>query len=329
MIVVAVYGADADFVAQLDAMFGQADDLPRLRFLRPGDTNQQHTHVLLINTAVPGPASAHVGPTRTLHMSMEPHCFLRLTPAYARRVTQNTRMSVLGAPHPLLPRSRAGFVPIPSKGFYKWREYAQHTPWFETTSTSTSTSTTGTTNSKIPRISLALSAKQQTAGHRYRHALARALLKTNLPVDIWGTGCDAVRAAALCVDKLDVDSLTGPRLCGAFRDCEPFDRSVYAYTVAIENCVQGHYFTEKVSLPIFCGVTPLYLGSPHIDTYFPYDTVRPLTGQLADDVALITQVVSELEHADDARMRSLEAARMYFQTRWHFGRQLAENYFSS
>jgi len=42
----------------------------------------------------------------------------------------------------------------------------------------------------------------------------------------------------------------------------------YKYHVALENCSEADYWTEKLSDPFLAGCHPIYYGCPNIDDYF-------------------------------------------------------------
>jgi len=132
--------------------------------------------------------------------------------------------------------------------------------------------------------SLVLSHKKMLPGHRYRHELADAILQTNLPVDIYGRGCDEYRR------KYPYDT----RIRGAFPQTPEAVHGVvpyadYNYSICIENSQSGHYFTEKIINPLLYGARPLYLGCQHIEDYLPQCSV-PLTGRVEEDIALLRRL---------------------------------------
>ena len=43
---------------------------------------------------------------------------------------------------------------------------------------------------KMNKMSIMVSMKYQTYGHKYRHSLVTEILKKGLPIDIYGRGCD-------------------------------------------------------------------------------------------------------------------------------------------
>lgn len=131
---------------------------------------------------------------------------------------------------------------------------------------------------KTKFMSFILSEKQQTEGHQYRHQLLQKILQTNLPIDIYGRGCRYYSG----------DS----RIKGPFQELEPYES--YQFHICIENLQTNDYFSEKITNPLLCGTTPIYLGCRHIDSYFP-DKVISLSSDLSKDIDLLKQIVENPE----------------------------------
>ena len=58
-----------------------------------------------------------------------------------------------------------------------------------------------------------VSRKNQAPGHIYRHYLVKEILKTNLPIDIWGNGC------------IYYKNIKDNRIKGDFKEIEPYKDS--------------------------------------------------------------------------------------------------------
>jgi hypothetical protein len=122
-------------------------------------------------------------------------------------------------------------------------------------------------------ISLMISKRTITTGHKYRHILCDEILKSNLPIDIYGNGCHYHQS--------------DERLKGQFEGKEPYLN--YLFHIAIENQQTPHYFSEKIMDPLLCHTTPVYLGCQNIDTYFP-ESVLHLTGNITQDMQLLLDI---------------------------------------
>jgi hypothetical protein len=108
-------------------------------------------------------------------------------------------------------------------------------------------------------------------------------LATNLPIDIWGNGCDLLQNA----QKKDI------RIKGPFQESEPY--AEYAFHIAIENYQSGHYMSEKLLNALIGGCTPVYWGSHAVHDYFP-DSVHELSGNLALDMEMLRRICGDPKH---------------------------------
>lgn len=109
------------------------------------------------------------------------------------------------------------------------------------------------------RMSIIFSKKAWAPGHAYRHKLVEAILQSDLPIDIYGRGCEDLK-------------VSDPRIKGAFTD-STLPYKGYAFTIAIENYKYDHYITEKLVSPLLYGCTVLYWGG-----LSPCGGVWPLLG---------------------------------------------------
>ena len=123
-------------------------------------------------------------------------------------------------------------------------------------------------------MSIMVSQKKSAPGHIYRHKLVEAILKTDLPIDIYGRGCFFY-------------SLLDSRVNGLFEETEPYED--YRFHICIENFQTDHYYSEKIINPLLCGTTPIYWGCENIDAYFPA-TVYSLSGNLEEDMNLLYHI---------------------------------------
>lgn len=129
-------------------------------------------------------------------------------------------------------------------------------------------------------MSVMVSHKKYTPGHKYRHILVENILKYNLPVDIWGNGSDLYKQ----------QYYSNKNIKGGFKQMEEMCRD-YLFTVAIENTSHDHYFTEKIINPFINNTVPLYWGCKTVEQYFPKHTIH-LTGNISNDLTIISNVLS-------------------------------------
>ena len=127
---------------------------------------------------------------------------------------------------------------------------------------------------KSKKMSIMISEKGNTFGHKYRHMLVSNILKEGLPVDIYGRGCKYY-------------NINDDRLKGEFTELEPYQD--YEFHICIENVESNHYFSEKIINPLLNGTTPLYLGCVNIENYF--GKILTLSKNEGEDVELIKNIL--------------------------------------
>jgi len=128
---------------------------------------------------------------------------------------------------------------------------------------------------KPKKMSIMVSKKKASKGHKYRHSLVNEILNSDLEIDIYGNGCKYF-------------SVNDKRLKGEF-DCSKKMLDDYEYHICIENNQSPEYFSEKVINPLLCNTIPIYLGSKNIEKYFG-DMVIKLSGNLIKDMELIREL---------------------------------------
>jgi hypothetical protein len=127
---------------------------------------------------------------------------------------------------------------------------------------------------KNKHMSIMVSEKMYASGHKYRHQLVQSILKTNLPIDIYGRGCRYYYG--------------DNRLKGEFENNEPYES--YNFHICIENNQTPAYVSEKYLNTILYGTTPVYWGATNIDTFFPNITIS-LSGNLEKDIYLLFDIM--------------------------------------
>ena len=135
------------------------------------------------------------------------------------------------------------------------------------------------TPQKSKLMSIMVSNKTYTPGHRYRHMIVQHILKYKWPIDIWGNGVDIYK-------RKFPDS---KNIKGGFKTMEEMCKD-YMFTIAIENTSHAHYFTEKIINPFINNTIPLYWGCKKIEEYFPKHTI-PITGNITRDIVIINTVL--------------------------------------
>lgn len=292
---VALYGAYPGFLREIKLMFPADDPIEddELLFVDP-PTPQNHTHVIAFtNAKIDERLSGHVPRRNRIGIALEPRIFMDIGPTSVKRILSTLKTFICSEKHMRITNSVAGYCLIPAMSF----QYVPSVP---------------TPLAQRFPVSLPLSDKKIAPLHEYRHTLAAALLsdKRTIPVHIWGLGAAEHKRRFTHDDRI---------FDGQFVGYEPYEN--YAFCVAIENRVEGMYFSEKVTLPIYFGCTPLYIGSPFIDRFLPSATI-PLTGDCSKDVEIVARAAAgHLPPCDT------DAAKKYFQKNWHWGRAV-KNFFS-
>ena len=147
------------------------------------------------------------------------------------------------------------------------------------------------TSGKIPRnisfnktkkMSIIMSAKSfqglwlgKGYGYSLRKQIVLNILKSNFPIDIWGSGCGYLNSS-------------DPRIKGAFKNNEPYKN--YQFTIAIENTKYPHYITEKFEFPLKNKTIPIYWGAKYIEHYYPNCCIQ-LSGNIKSDILLIKDIL--------------------------------------
>jgi hypothetical protein len=217
-----------------------------------------YTHVIILNTAMPV-LKSDIPRTNVIGLAYEPLPFLNLTHAFIQYAMANINTYYI---------SDAYGLPYP---FIEGNAYLWYNPPPKLISTKTNL------------MSIMVSFKQFAPGHIYRHTLVKEILRRNLPIDIYGNGCDLYR-------------INDPRLKGKFELNEPYE--TYRFHIAIENFQTNSYFSEKIINPLLHKTIPLYLGARNINRYFSNMYIA-LKGDVEKDIEIITEV---LKYPEQYRM---------------------------
>lgn len=228
------------------------------------DENEPYTHVVLFNDVMPNLPTT-IPKENVIGISYEPNAYhtmmQRLThPRFIDYVKRRVSMYFIPDRHPKLthPQFRAHYTFLTTDCAFA--ENNMHTP-------------------KPNVMSFIVSHKTFLPGHKYRHALLDAIMKTNLPIDIWGQG--SLRYAK------------DPRCKGPFLPEDnhtPYDS--YKFHLAIENSREAFYVSEKYTRPLLNGCIPVYLGSPNIQNIFGESCCIQLSGSIEADIAMLTDIVN-------------------------------------
>lgn len=216
-------------------------------------SDDNYTHAIIINIAMP---DLKIPKENVIGLAWEPLPFLRLSPQFIEYAKKYIGKYFIGTKDNL---------PEP---FIEHYAYIWHDPLQDYIPT------------KNRLMSIMVSQKNYAPGHQYRHQLVKRILSENLPIDIWGRGCQYYG--------------NDDRIKGEFGhlSSEPYEN--YKFHICIENFVTPHYFSEKITNTLLSSTTPIYLGCENIDQYLP-DSVIKLTGNVNNDIKLLKNICENPE----------------------------------
>jgi hypothetical protein len=212
---------------------------------------EDYTHVIILNVAMP--KIEHIPKERVIGLAYEPPYYLGLTIAFIEYARKYIGKYYIGDTYDL------------PKPFIEHYAYMWHCNPLIDIPIKTPTNF----------MSIIISHKQKSLGHKYRHDLVKAILNTNLPIHIYGYGCSLYQ------------NINDSRFKGEFKEHEPYQ--CYDFHIAIENFQTNHYFSEKIVNSLLCSAIPIYLGSRKINDYFP-NSVISMKGILSEDIALLRAI---------------------------------------
>lgn len=122
---------------------------------------------------------------------------------------------------------------------------------------------------KTKLVSIITSDKTWTAGHKRRYEFAKKLKKYfGDSIDVFGDGVNSID------DKWDAIA-------------------PYKYHIAIENCSQHDYWTEKLADTFLCGAYPIYSGCPNISDYFSRNSLATIDiNNFEESIAVISDILN-------------------------------------
>jgi len=235
-------------------------------------TDDDYTHAIILNTAMP--RLKNIPKENVIGLAFEPPVFLRLSLEFVQYAEKYISKYYIGDKYDL---------PEPFIEHYGYMWHATPLTYIPI---------------KNKTISIMISEKNDAPGHKYRHMLVQRILSLNLPVDIYGRGCELYNnyqgPAASTENSNSIFPFLpkrinkDPRLKGKFEDLEPYES--YDFHISIENFKTSDYFSEKITNPLLCGTTPIYWGCKNIDKYFPESTIT-MTGSVDSDILMITNIL--------------------------------------
>ena len=220
-----------------------------------GNDDNNFTHAIILNCSMPN--LNNIPKENVIGLAFEPYIFLQITSEFIEYAKKNIGKYYIGDINNLPPP------------FIEYQGFLWHLP------------PPKEIINKTKLMSIIISKKYFSFGHKYRHELVNNIIHNNLPIDIYGFGCELYTKY--------IEKTSDSRFKGNFENKEPYEN--YYYSICIENYVSNHYFSEKVSSPIMYNCMPIYYGCKNIDKYFE-NTCIELTGDIDNDMYIIISILN-------------------------------------
>jgi hypothetical protein len=218
-------------------------------------TEDDYTHAFILNTATP---VLTIPKENVIGFAHEPLPFLNITPRFIEYAKTHIHKYLIGdatnLPEPFIQHHGfMGHIAVPKS----------------------------LTQKKSKIASIIISKKYILFGHKYRHKLVQAILRTNYPIDIYGRGVDLY------------SNINDPRIKTEFNNTEPYDD--YLFHIAIENIQHPNYVSEKVIDPLICGTNVIYWGATNVKSVLSSQPIHILTGDIQRDIHKIYIICQNAE----------------------------------
>jgi hypothetical protein len=157
-----------------------------------------------------------------------------------------------------------------------------------------------TTFKKTKKCSIITSYNSQLAStqsiYHKRVNFVKKILETDLDVDIYG-------------NSWEESGIHDQRIKGTLAN-KKGGLIDYEYSIAIENCIERDYFSEKLTDCILADVTPIYYGCPGIDRFF--DNCYTLS--TLDDITELRGILANTHTQSQSRNKQLIATKYNLYT---------------
>ena len=219
-------------------------------------TGEDYTHAIILNTAMP---VLKIPKENVLGLAFEPPPYLKLTVEFIQYAQKYIGKYFIGDK-----RSWTALVYLPDvfKEHYAYMWHIAPLTYIPV---------------KNKLMSIMVSNKNIAPGHKYRHILVGHILRSGMPIDIYGRGANNYQHGR-------GDS----RIKGTFNELEPYES--YQFHICIENFQTNAYFSEKITNTLLCGTTPIYWGCKNILAYFPANVIT-LSGEVSKDMSLLRDIL--------------------------------------
>ena len=214
------------------------------------ENDNNYTHAIILNTAMP---ILNIPKKNVIGLALEPIFFLGLSNQFINYVKNNISKYFIGTRLPDMP------IEFIEKFSYMPHSYPSNP-----------------ITKKIRIMSIIVSQKKFSPGHKYRHILVDRIIKENLPIYIYGRGTNEYKYSYNM---------------GIFNDIEPYEN--YMYSICIENFRTPQYFSEKIINSVMCNCMPIYYGCENMKDYLDNDLFHEINGIVDNDINIIKKILND------------------------------------
>lgn len=227
------------------------------------------THAIILNTYMP---KLQIPKENIIGLAWEPLEFLNITPQWLEYVKQNIGTYFIG-------RLRNDFPENMKLGYPFMCHDRRRDLYFQ-----------NIIPDKTKLCCIIFSKKYMLEGHKYRMKIVEEILKSDLPIDIYGRGCSLIK------------NQNDPRIKGEFENMGEACKN-YKYLISVENTRSDSYISEKFIDCIYQNIIPIYWGATNVEKYFGPNCCFKLSGDIVNDMNFIKQILTEKKELDLSNAR--------------------------
>ncbi len=219
--------------------------------------DKDYTHAIIINNYMPN--IIDIPKENIIGLAWEPLDYLGITPIWLKYVENNIRTYFIGELRQDFPSNIVLGYPFMCHERRRDNYFNNIIP------------------DKTKQCCIIFSKKRSLRGHKYRFDIVDYILRSNLPIDIYGRGCSLLKQ-------------NDGRIKGEFTSMD--DLKHYKYIISIENTKYDSYISEKFINCIYNNTIPIYYGANNINKYFGDNCCFKLSGNISTDMILIKQILT-------------------------------------
>ena len=127
------------------------------------------------------------------------------------------------------------------------------------------------------RMSMILSMSNFMPGHNLRHLLLNRILNSDMDIHFYANGLNKV--------------YSDPRVKEFDWDVFGYPYENYEYQIVIENVVDNHWSSEKLTNCVIKETIPIYYGSKNCSSiFYPGDSINHLTNDIQENFEIISEI---------------------------------------